>query len=148
MNAAALIARCQSAGIALLPVGDKLKVRPVPPPDLLNELRSHKSELLALLSARKTSRPTMTAVPMDALVHDLGDDDLMSDARASAIRMLEDKPTSNYALRTLDVDCDPVRIALAVRGKGSLELLIPKDRYDPFAIISMLQQDFGGAVLQ
>lgn len=46
-----LLAMAKSCGYTLTMNGDKLKVKPVPPTGLLEELRAHKAELLALLSS-------------------------------------------------------------------------------------------------
>lgn len=52
MSAAAILERCRAAGVSLHADGDRLKVTaPRPPPaELLDELRTHKAELLRLLA--------------------------------------------------------------------------------------------------
>ena len=46
-----LLAMAMQSGYTLTMNGDKLKVKPVPPTGLLEELRAHKAELLTLLSS-------------------------------------------------------------------------------------------------
>lgn len=46
-----LLAMAKNCGYTLTMNGDKLKVKPVPPSGLLEELRAHKAELLTLLSS-------------------------------------------------------------------------------------------------
>ena len=57
-----LLNMARDFGYTLTVNGDMLKVRPVPPPDLLEELRAHKAELLALLTdpANDTHHDTVT----------------------------------------------------------------------------------------
>lgn len=53
MSAAALLERCRAAGVSLVADGDVLRVKAglAPPADLLAELKAHKAEVLAALSA-------------------------------------------------------------------------------------------------
>ena len=55
MNAAMLISHCQEFGAILVPEGEHLSVRaPEPlPPDILEELRQHKSEVIAHLAKKQ-----------------------------------------------------------------------------------------------
>ena len=55
MSAAELLTRARAAGVELILNGDRLRVRAPqrPPDDLLEALRAHKAELLALLRPRR-----------------------------------------------------------------------------------------------
>ena len=54
MNAAEILDRATSAGIEIFLIGDRVRVRAPqqPPVDLLEAMRQHKAELLALLDTR------------------------------------------------------------------------------------------------
>jgi hypothetical protein len=56
MTAATLVATLRERGVALLPDGDQIVVRPASrAADLLDDLRQHKAEVLALLTAPASS---------------------------------------------------------------------------------------------
>jgi len=58
MSAAAALARAHAAGLTLEVAGDRLRWRGPPPPNgLLDDLRQHKSEVVALLTALANDRP-------------------------------------------------------------------------------------------
>jgi hypothetical protein len=44
-----------------------------------------------------------------------------------------------------DADADPVRVAVAIRDKGSCLVEIPAARFDPFALFDLVARH-GGAV--
>jgi len=52
MTAAALIAQLRARGVELIPAGDRIRFRPASsvPPDLVELLRAHTAEVLALLT--------------------------------------------------------------------------------------------------
>lgn len=54
-------------------------------------------------------------------------------------QMANDRQAKKYYWLT-DIDSDPdyVIVALAVRGVATCELLIPKDRYDPFLLLDII----------
>ncbi len=55
--------------------------------------------------------------------------------------MLEDRPETRRAFLT-DCESDPnhVIVALAIRGIGTCEILIPRDKYDPFAVLEAIER--------
>jgi hypothetical protein len=89
--------------------------RPLPPA-LLDQIKAHKPELLAALVPPGPLRPLPPA----------------SEARRRKVLALA-RDGKQYAILVEDPSPDPVIAALATPD-GTCELLIPKDRYDPFAI--------------
>jgi hypothetical protein len=63
------------------------------------------------------------------------------------IELLAANPSVRYALVT-DTEADPeaVILALAIRGRAICELRIPRNRYDPFLLLDLL--DKHGATVQ
>lgn len=61
--------------------------------------------------------------------------------REKVLKMLEDDPKIQRAFVT-DTEADPqhVILTIAVRGVASFELLIPKDRYDGFMLLEIIQK--------
>ena len=75
--------------------------------------------------------------------------DTLPDPRAEARRqrvlaMLAENPTKRYAMLTQDDD-DPegVCLTLAIRGRATCELRIPRDRYDPFLLRHLIERHSG-----
>ena len=66
--------------------------------------------------------------------------------RQRVLAMLAEHPTVRYALLT-DTEADPeaVLLTLAIRGRATFELRVPKDRYDPFLLLSLIERH-GGTV--
>jgi len=72
--------------------------------------------------------------------------DSLPDPRAEARRqrvlaMLEAHPGTRYALVT-DTETDPQAaiLTLAIRGQATCELRIPRDRYDPFLLLDLIER--------
>ena len=61
--------------------------------------------------------------------------------RQRVLAMLAANPGARYALVT-DTEGDPeaVILALAIRGRATCELRIPRDRYDPFLLLDLLDK--------
>ena len=58
--------------------------------------------------------------------------------------MLADNPGIQYAMIT-DTDADPeaVILALAIRGRASCELRIPRAKFDPFLLLHLIERHGG-----
>jgi len=65
------------------------------------------------------------------------------DRRQRVLEMLADAPPeASYAYLTDDKSHpEYVILALAIRGVGTCELSIPRDRYDPFLLMEMLEKE-------
>ena len=59
--------------------------------------------------------------------------------RQRVLTMLADNPALRLAV-VCDGAGDPVPVAVAIRGKGSVEILIPAARFDPFALLELVGQ--------
>ena len=90
-------------------------------------IREHKADLLAAL--------------IDHLAN------ARSEARHQRVlKMLAQYPTARYALVTDEgVDPEAVILTLAVRGQASCELRVPRDRFDPFLLLDLIER-YGGTV--
>ena len=78
-----------------------------------------------------------------------GAHDALPDAAAEARRqrvlvMLRENPTVRYAVVTdMEIDSDAVIVALAIRGRATCELLIPRDRYDGALLLDLIDRHSG-----
>lgn len=73
-------------------------------------------------------------------------DPAMEARRQRVLAMLAENPSTRYAVLT-DTEADPdiVILALAIRGQATCELRIPRDRYDPFLLLDLLDR-YGGTI--
>ena len=129
MGAPDVLARVAAAGIKLTPLPDG-RIWVEPRAALNDELRvlirAHKAELLAVLG---------------------GDDlaDPKAEARRRRVRaMLEAQPGARYAAVT-DCNADPnaVIVALAIRGRATFELRIPRQKWDGALFLELLERHSG-----
>jgi len=83
--------------------------------DLIKRLRKHKPEILKELKAESR--------------------------RQKVLNMLIEKPESKRAYVTdATTDPDNVIITIAIRDLATFEMLIPKDRYDPFMLMELINE--------
>lgn len=110
--AAEILQTFEQAGFTLEPVGAMLRVNPVErlTPEQRETLKQYKPAILRELRRRQ------------------------------ALRLLAENPEKNRAY-IVDPDSDPDRILvlLALRGVGSCDLEIPRDRWDPFLFMKFLE---------
>ena len=66
--------------------------------------------------------------------------------RQNVLAMLHEDPTCHYAFIT-DLESDPevAIIALAIRGKATCELHIPRSKYDSFLLLGLIER-YGATV--
>ncbi len=133
MNTAAdILARVQAAGIRLEPLPDG-RIKVAPRSRLTDELRSliveHKVELIAALEIRP--------------------DPAAEARRQRVLAMLAQHPGTRYAVLT-DTEADPeaVLLTLAIRGRATCELAIPRAKYDPFLLLDLIERHTSKATLQ
>ena len=116
---AEVLDRLHQRGIRLKAEGDRLIAESASAltDDARTLIRDHKPELLKLLERE--------------------------DRRQRVLEMLADAPPeASYAYLTDDKsDPEHVILALAIRGVGTCELSIPRDRYDPFLLMEMLDKE-------
>jgi hypothetical protein len=95
-------------------------------------IREHKAELLnELRAANEGAYETLPEPAAEA-------------RRQRVLAMLRDSPGITYAAVT-DTESDPgaVIVALAIRGRASCEVLIPRDRYDGTLLLDLIEQHCG-----
>ena len=59
--------------------------------------------------------------------------------RQRVLTMLADNPALRLAV-VCDGAGDPVPVAVAILDKGTIEILIPAARFDPFALLELVEQ--------
>lgn len=166
MSAPALILELRNKGYALRADGGYLDVSPADiTPELLHCLQTNKAAILAELQREdtairawlartgETDPATITEVMtacrtnQNARAYYLqraAAEPTATEARQKVIAMLKAKPDLRYALATDDATADPVCLVLGIRSvAGELiicELRIPRDRYNPFQLIDLLEK--------
>ena len=65
----------------------------------------------------------------------------LEERRGKVLKMLEDQPSIQRAFLT-DTEADPdnVILTMAIRDQCSFEMLIPKNKYDPFMLIEVIEK--------
>ena len=66
-------------------------------------------------------------------------DPATEERRQRVLTMLADNPALRLAV-VCDGAGDPVPVAVAIRDKGSVEILIPAARFDPFALLELVER--------
>ena len=93
------------------------------------------------LPAIREHKPGIVAALQEAV-----NDEPLSDPRAEARRsrvlsMLSQNPSVTYAALTdLDADPEAALLTLAIRGRATCELRIPREKYDPFLLLDLLDR--------
>jgi len=72
-------------------------------------------------------------------------DPAMEARRRRVVAMLDKQPGNRYAVVVDNPETDPVILALAIRDKGTCELRIPREKYDPFLLLDLIERH-GGTV--
>jgi hypothetical protein len=67
----------------------------------------------------------------------------MEARRQRVLAMLAKRPCSRYAVVVDNPDTDPVILALAIREKGTCELRIPQEKFDPFLLLDKIVRHSG-----
>ncbi len=121
MNAPKIIRDVTRAGGQLqADRGDLVITAPAPlPQSLIEAIKQHKAELLDAITA----------------------DRAVEARRQRVLAMLAERPEARYALLT-DTTADPeaVIVALAIRGRATCELRIPREKYDPFLLLHLIER--------
>lgn len=85
-------------------------------------IREHKPELLAALQADNLPDPAAEV------------------RRQRVLAMLAERPNIRYAVVVDNPDTDPVIMALAIRGQATCELRIPREKFDPFLLLDLIER--------
>jgi TubC N-terminal docking domain len=118
----ALIEQCRRLGVQLRVEGGALAYdapKGVMTPALAAELKAHKPAILAAL----------TLPPLSPA----------SEVRRQKVLAMLARDGGRYAVYVEDPNTDPVVMALATPD-GTCDVLIPKDRYDPFAVLEVVKE--------
>jgi hypothetical protein len=138
MKAAELIREIHRHGGDVTVDGNDLSLTaPQPlPTGLLNQLRNHKAELLDYLNRIAANTMSDPDAPSDPAAET---------RRRAVLAMLAANLNLTYAITT-DDECasEFVLLTLAIRGKATAELQIPKAKYNGLAILQMIEQRTGG----
>ena len=125
MGAPDLLHALQGQGLTVWAKGDRLLVAPKAriTDETRRLIREHKAELLKTLATDPMPDPAAEA------------------RRGRVLELLADHPTARYAVLT-DTQADPeaVLLTLAIRGQATCELRIPRDRYDPFLLLDLIER--------
>ena len=71
----------------------------------------------------------------------LPEDAKCEERRQKVLKMLEARPEIQRAFVTdAETDSKHVTVTVAIRGQYSFELEIPKDRYDPFLLLEIIER--------
>lgn len=71
--------------------------------------------------------------------------DIMERRRKWLLRQLQERPEIQTAFLVDEANVGPVKVALGIRGIGTCELLIPRDRWDPAGFVALLDGAEGRA---
>lgn len=124
MGAPDILARLAAAGISLKPLPDG-RLWAAPRAALTDELRElvreNRAELLMALSKLAAEG-----------------------RRLRVLRMLADHPEATYAVVT-DTEAVPgfVVVVVAIRGKATCELHIPREKYDGTLLLDLIERHWG-----
>lgn len=123
MGAPDILGRLAAAGVQLARNGDKLVAIPRERLDdgLRILIRNHKAELLAALP------------------------DPVAEARRQRVlsMLAENRGITYAALTDCESDPDAVLLTLAIRERATCELRIPRDKYDPFLLMTLIERHCG-----
>ncbi|MBI4191556.1 MAG: hypothetical protein HY525_13585 [Betaproteobacteria bacterium] len=129
MNAPDVLARLAAAGIRLSPLPDGrlwAEPRAALNDDLRQLIRAHKVELLNALESNTLPDPAVEC------------------RRQRVLEMLAQRPGTRYAAVTdIEAEPDAVILALAIRGVGTCELRIPREKYDGVLLLDLIERHSG-----
>ena len=120
MGALDVLGHLRALGLNLEATGGNILARPreAMTDEARRLIREHKAALLTVLGAGAEAR------------------------RARVLAMLIADPSLRIAV-ACDGEGDPVPVAVAIRDKGTCEVLIPADRFDPFALLELVARHAG-----
>lgn len=128
-----LIAGALADGVTLRLVGGKLKVigDTAAVNRWLSVIRQHKPEMIDALKVGAGDTATDPIAPAEARM-------------GKVIARLHGDPGLRYAVEAhIDADPEAVILSLAIRGKAACELRVPRDKYDPFLLLDLIERHSG-----
>ncbi len=70
-------------------------------------------------------------------------DPAMEARRQRVLAVLAERPGIKYAVLVDSPDADPVIVALGIRGHATCELRIPREKFDPFLLLDLIERHCG-----
>lgn len=118
-------------------------------------IRQHKPEIMAALATPQMALTADETAAVNEWLDTIGETEpqarrewlersandpetLHYTVRRLALSDLENDPGLKYAFRVVSPETDPVRLVIAIRNNGTVDLLIPKKKWDPFVFMEML----------
>lgn len=142
MTPATIIKQANADGVmlALSPTGS---IKAVGRVEAVNRwlplIRQHKAELLDEL---RTANEGQFNAPPEAVQDQINAGKKRGTAEARrqrVMKMLADNPALRIAV-VCDGEGDPVPVAIAIRGRATCEVLIPRDRYDGVLLLDLIEK--------
>lgn len=90
-------------------------------------------------AASAAAEKAAAEVTNTALAFDTLPDPAMEARRQCVLAMLAERPGIRYAVMVDNPDTDPVILALAIRGRATCELQIPRAKYDPWLLLDLIE---------
>ena len=87
-------------------------------------------------------KPGIMAVLQEA-ANDLLPDSAMEARRQRVLTVLAEQPGIPYAVVVDNPDTDPVIMVLGIRGQATCELLVPREKFDPFLLLDLIGRHCG-----
>jgi hypothetical protein len=67
----------------------------------------------------------------------------MEARRQRVLAVLAERPGIKYAVVVDSPDVDPVIVALGIRGQATCEIRIPREKFDPFLLLDLIERHGG-----
>lgn len=128
MNPATIIEQARADGVSLIlsPAGTiKATGEGVAVSRWLPVIREHKPGIV---------------VALQEAANDPLPDPAMEARSLRVLAMLAERPGIKYAVVVDNPNADPVIVALGIRGQATCELRIPREKYDPFLLLDLIER--------
>ncbi|OGA54971.1 MAG: hypothetical protein A3F74_17500 [Betaproteobacteria bacterium RIFCSPLOWO2_12_FULL_62_58] len=132
MTPATIIQKAQADGVTLI-LSPSGTIKAAGEREAVNRwlpiIREHKNEIVNELRAANNG------------AYDAPPDATAETRRQRVLAMLRENPTARYAIVTeTESDPDAVIVTLAIRGRATCELQIPRDRYDGALLLDLIDR--------
>jgi len=139
MGLDALLARFESRAVTSVTVDVTTDVTPKPAPveacTSVTPVTAENHDAASAAANKGTDELTTAALACEALP-----DPAMEARRQRVLAMLAERPGIRYAVVVDNPDTDPVILALAIRGRATCELQIPRAKYDPWLLLDLIER--------
>lgn len=108
--------------------------------DLINGNKTEKAANANLANSANQARQTVAKMPEVPFLERVAEGK-HEERRKKVLAMLADKPDSQRAIITdMNSDRDNAILTIAIRDQYSFEILIPKGKYDAFALLKLIEK--------